>query len=161
MNKELGKASFDPLERFVDVCGKAELSEYGRRAIQSSERYSTAMLRGQNLYTQNQAKNTFEICLQIEQFHTSIYIGICSDNVSPNDIEQASNTFPIDPSLTAREGDTFHLLIDVNEYNMYLWNGYQSKKHQNSEQKRRERTMALLCKTYKQKQSCENCLLIL
>jgi hypothetical protein len=142
LNKETGVASFNQLERFIDFYGKVELSEYGRHAIQSSEKNSKAMLRGRNLYALDQAKTTFEICLQIEHFHSCIRIGICSDNASPNDIEQTSNTFPIDPPQTTREGDVFHLLIDVNEYTIYLWNGYRSKKYQNTEQKKRERIIS-------------------
>jgi len=142
LNKETKMASFDQLERFADFCGPVELSEYGRRAIQSSKRNSSAMLRGRNLYALDKGKSTFEVRLQIENFYSCICIGICSDNIAPNDIEQASNIFPIDPSLTAREDDIFHLSIDVEEYIIYLWNDYRSKKYQNSEQHKRERTIS-------------------
>lgn len=136
-------ASFNQLERFADSYGPVGLNEHGRQAIQSFERNSSAMLRGRNLYSgENQDKTTFEICLQIERFHSSIGIGICSDNASPDDIEEASNTFPIDPTRTSREGDIFHLLIDINEYTIYLWNSYLSKKHQNMEPKKRERKIS-------------------
>ncbi len=100
------------------------------------------MIRGRNLYALDKAESTFEICLEIEHFYSCICIGICSDNVLPNDIEQASNTFPINPSPTSREGDVFHLLIDVNKYTIYLWNGYRSKKYQNREQHKRERVIS-------------------
>jgi hypothetical protein len=100
------------------------------------------MLRGRNLYALDQVKTTFEIRLQIEHFHSCIRIGICSDNASPNDIEQTSNTFPIDPSPSTLEGDIFHLSIDVNGYTIYLWNGSRPKKYPNAEQKKRERTIS-------------------
>lgn len=142
VNKETELASFDQLERFVDFCGRVELSEYGRQAKQSPERNSSTMLRGRNLYALDQGKNIFEVLLQIEHFHSSIYIGICSDNVPPNEIEQASNTFPIDPSKTARDGDIFHLSIDVNDYTIHLWNEYQPKKYQYNEPHKRKRSIS-------------------
>jgi hypothetical protein len=143
MNKENGTVLFDQLERFDDVCGQAELSEYGCRAIQSFEKHSPVMMRGRKLYTyDHEKKNTFEISLQIEQFHSTIYIGICSDNASPADMEQASNTFPVSSSYSVKEGNVFHLLIDVADYSIYLWNGYRPKKYQNTEQKKRQRTIS-------------------
>jgi hypothetical protein len=142
LDKETRTVSFYHLERFADFYGQVELKEYGRQATQSLEKHSSAMIRGQNLYTLDQEKRTIEICLQIEHFYSTIYIGICSDNVAPNDIEQASNAFPIDPSLTSREGDIFHLLINVEEYSIYLWNSYQPKKYQNKEPKKRHRAIS-------------------
>jgi hypothetical protein len=56
VNKENGTVSFDQLERFVDICGQVELSEYGCRAIQSSEKHPSAMIRGRNLYIRDKAK---------------------------------------------------------------------------------------------------------
>lgn len=136
--------SFQKLENFQDFSGKhgIELGEHGRRAIQSSERNSKVMLRGRKLYDRNPIQNQFEINIQIENFHSTIYIGVCSDNVSPNDIESGSNVFPIDQSLTCREGDTLTLLIDVDQFTIYLWNNYRSKKHQNSEIHKRERSIS-------------------
>jgi hypothetical protein len=142
LNRETGVASFDQLERFVDFCGRIELAEYGRQAKQSSHRNSATMLRGRNLYDRNEGKSTFEIRLQIKNFFSRIYIGICSDNVPPNEIEQASNAFPIDPLGNVREGNIVHLLIDVTNYTIYLWNEYQSKKYQNSEPHKRERKIS-------------------
>jgi hypothetical protein len=142
LDKDTPMVSFYRLERFADVYGQVELKEYGRQAIQSSEKHSLAMIRGRNLYTLDKKKRTIEICLKIEHFYSTIYIGICSDKVAPNDIKQGSNAFPIDPSPTSREGDIFHLLIDVEEYSIYLWNHYRSKKNQNKEQKKRHRPIS-------------------
>ncbi len=142
LNKETELASFYQLERFLDFYGRVKLTEHGRQAIQSSQRNSSTMLRGRNLYSLDQGKSTFEIRLQIEHFHSPIYIGICSDNVPPNEIEEASNKFPIDPPKSAREGDIFQLLIDVNNYTIYLWNEYRPKKYQNTEQHKRERIIS-------------------
>ncbi len=100
------------------------------------------MIRDRNLYTHDKAKTTFDILLEIEQFYSSVYMGIYSHNASSNDIEQASNTFLVSPSLNKYEGDVFHLLIDVDDYNISLWKGYRPKKYQNSEQKKRQRTIS-------------------
>ena len=134
--------SFRDLERFIDIYGRVELDEHGRQAIQSSERHSPALVRGRNIYDRSQTSSTFEIRLQIEQFHSNIYIGICSHDASPGDIDDRSNTFPISPTPSSRQGDIFHLLIDVNEHEIYLWNEYRPRKYHNTEQKKRRRTIS-------------------